>query len=220
MVLYKCLNGSCENNATPKSVLCENEFTTCPDCGATMKQLDLIGSRKQRRQKINKVVSFMLAFVAIICFASCGANNQSQQTSDLDRREAELQKREDSLRIVAQQLEEENAKFKQKETKEEKTSTTKEERTSTTKEERTFTTNKGTFSYERTLNHCYTMGYSNGSGARTNTLPQETYQRNLEDFESIWTSVYGVSTSTEEAREAYEASFERYKEGLNEAFYK
>lgn len=154
----------------------------------------------------------MLAFVAIICFASCGANNQSQQTSDLDRREAELQKREDSLRIVAQQLEEENAKFKQKETKEEKTSTTK--------EERTFTTNKGTFSYERTLNHCYTMGYSNGSGARTNTLPQETYQRNLEDFESIWTSVYGVPTSTEEAREAYEASFERYKEGLNEAFYK
>ncbi len=204
MVLYKCLNGSCENNATPKSVLCENEFTTCPDCGATMKRLDLIGSRKQRRQEINKVVSFMLAFVAIICFASCGANNQSQQTSDLDRREAELQKREDSLRIVAQQLEEENAKFKQKETK----------------EERTFTTNKGTFSYERTLNHCYTMGYSDGSGARTNTLPQETYQRNLEDFESIWTSVYGVPTSTEEAREAYEASFERYKEGLNEAFYK
>lgn len=49
MALYKCFNSLCENYATPKSVQGEKETTICPDCGATMMQLDIIESRNQRK---------------------------------------------------------------------------------------------------------------------------------------------------------------------------
>lgn len=49
MALYKCLNSSCENYNSPKSVLSDNETATCPDCGATMKRHDFIYCRNQRK---------------------------------------------------------------------------------------------------------------------------------------------------------------------------
>lgn len=50
-----------------------------------------------------RLFNYISAFIAVVCLASCNGNNQSQQISDLEKREAELQKREDSLRIVEQQ---------------------------------------------------------------------------------------------------------------------
>ncbi len=142
--------------------------------------------------------TFAGLFLAVaLCLASCGNNNQAKQNSELKTEDAELQER-------IKQLEDENAKLKQ----------------NATPAVKTFTTNKGTFNYDEALNYCYTIGYKDGSSARVNSSPQYIRERDMEGFESTWTCLYGVPTSTEEAREAYKACFEKYKQGHNEAFNK
>ncbi|RUL59829.1 hypothetical protein [Prevotella koreensis] len=158
---------------------------------------------------MNKLISFISAFIVVACLASCGGNNQSQQSSDLERREAELKKREDSLRIVEQQQTEQRRKQKEN----------TQVKQDVTPQTRTFTTNKSTFDYEEALNYCYTIGYKDGSSSKVHSNPEWSRQIDIKDFEAVWVYLYGVPTSTDEAKEAYDACFEKYMQGHNEAFY-
>lgn len=145
------------------------------------------------------LAGILLAFA--LSLASCGGNNQSQQASDLDKREAELQKREDSLRIVERQQEEQR--------KQSKSSAVK-----------TFKTNKGNIPYEKAFDYCYELGYKHGIVSRNNSMPMHSRESDMKNFESMWTGLYGIPTSTEESRKAYEACFENYKKGYDETFLK
>lgn len=152
------------------------------------------------------LAGILLAFA--LSLASCGGNNQSQQASDLDKREAELQKREaelqkreDSLRIVERQQEEQR--------KQSKSSAIK-----------TFKTNKGNIPYEKAYDYCYQLGYKHGILSRNNSMPTYIRENDMKNFESLWTGLYGIPTSTEESRKAYEACFENYKKGYDESFFK
>ncbi len=137
-----------------------------------------------------KLLSLFISF----CFVSCG-NSQKQ---------VDAQDANDELQERIEQLEQENQKLKQSESSAVKT----------------FKTNKGNIPYERALNYSYQLGYEHGIIARNNTLPNMVRESHMKNFESLWTGLYGIPTSTEESRKAYEASFENYKKGYDETFFK
>ena len=131
-----------------------------------------------------------------VYLTSCGGNNQTLPTSELEERIQQLEKENEKIKKEA-----EETSFRQK------------------KKSRTFTTNLRTVDYDKALNYAYTLGYEHGSGARTNPMPSYRYEKDMENYKGLWTSLYGVPTSTSEAQEAYKACRERYIKGYNEAFY-
>ncbi len=135
------------------------------------------------------LAGILLAFA--LSLASCGGNNQSQQSSDLERREAELQKREDSLRVVEQQQVE--------------------------KESNSFTTSLGTFNIERVLNDCYQQGVHNaGMFGNPNERIYDPKWRTEEKFKLFWQNNFGLPNN-EKAKSIYQKGYKRYTEGWDDA---
>jgi|GEM_PF-4719244 len=135
------------------------------------------------------LAGILLAFA--LSLASCGGNNQSQQASDLDKREAELQKREDSLRVVEQQQAE--------------------------KESNSFTTSLGTFNIERVLNNCYQQGVHNaGMYGNPNEMIYNPEWRTEEKFKLFWTHNFGIPNN-DKAQDVFRQGYKRYIQGWDDA---
>ena len=134
------------------------------------------------------LAGILLAFA--FSLASCGGNNQSQQSSDLERREAELQKREDSLRVVEQQQAE--------------------------KESNSFTTSLGTFNIERVLNNCYQQGVHNaGMYGNPNERIYSPEWRTEEKFKLFWTHNFGIPNN-DKAQDVFRQGYKRYIQGWDD----
>ena len=54
---------------------------------------------------MKKLISFISAFMVVICIASCGGNNQSQQSSDVERQQEEQRKQAELEEQKRQELE-------------------------------------------------------------------------------------------------------------------
>lgn len=134
------------------------------------------------------LAGILLAFA--LSLASCGGNNQSQQSSDLERREAELQKREDSLRVVEQQQAE--------------------------KESNSVTTSFGTFNIERVLNVCYQQGVHNaGMYGNPNEMIYSPEWRTEEKFKLFWTHNFGIPNN-DKAQDVFRQGYKRYIQGWDD----
>lgn len=149
--------------------------------------------RSSMRQTMT-LAGILLAFA--LSLASCRGNNQSQQSSDLERREAELQKREDSLRVVEQQ----QAKQQQAE-----------------KESNSFTTSLGTLNIESVLNDCYQQGVHNGGMfGNPNEVIYDPEWRTEEKFKLFWTNNFGIPNN-DKAQDVFRQGYKRYIQGWDNA---
>lgn len=151
------------------------------------------------------LAGILLAFA--LSLASCGGNNQSQQSSDLERREAELQKREDSLRVVEKQ---------QAELQKRVDSLRVVEQQQAEKESNSVTTSFGTFNIERVLNVCYQQGVHNaGMYGNPNEMIYNPEWRTEEKFKLFWTHNFGIPNN-DKAQDVFRQGYKRYIQGWDD----
>lgn len=138
---------------------------------------------------MKKLISFISAFIVVFCFASCGSNNSSQQTSDLERREAEQRKQQETRDAVEKERAEENS----------------------------FTTSIGTLDTEKVLSMCYQQGVHNyGLFGNPKDPTYDPEWRTEEKFKLFWQNNFGLPNN-EKAKSIYQKGYKRYTEGWDDA---
>lgn len=158
---------------------------------------------------MRKFFNFIPAFIVVICFASCGGNNKSQQSSDLDRREAELQKREDSLRIVERQQEEQRKQTELEEHKRQEA------------EANAWVAPNGTkYDVDKLIKSFYQRGVQLGQHDKTGGTRQIKYFSNhgTEDgFKSEFAYNFGIP-SDDRSQEIYNQGLKEYLRGYEDGW--
>ena len=152
-----------------------------------------------------KKTLLLMVILMPLFFASCDGINKSNQNSDLERREAELKQREDSLREV---------ELRQAEIQKEQDRIEAIEHEQ--KESETFSTSSGTFKVEDVLNFCYQKGVSNynffGNPDHDGFEPK---WRTEEKFKDVWTHNFGIPNN-EKAKAIFNQAYERYTQGWDD----
>lgn len=165
---------------------------------------------------MSKLISIVTTFAVALSLASCGGNNQSQQSSDLDRREAELQKREDSLRIVERQQEEQRKQTELEEQKRQELETEKRR-----VEANAWVAPNGTkYDVEKLIKSFYQRGVQLGQHDKTSGTQQIKYFSNHGTevgFKSEFAYNFGIP-SDDRSKEIYNQGLKEYLRGYEDGW--